>query len=258
MDIRILKCCKISSFLIRIMVNHVFITYMPGPLLPWSVGPHVRSTFLGERGVFWATIYQTSTRSEFKYGHRAAILENQLRAIKLCTYVPLGKSISQTKFQSSLILGLATRGPKPKTDITPELMAGSSPNFYHIYKDTWHDTQDFDLTYFSRLQRSKVQNILQSRLVLLLFDLECSKCARTSWFVFLLFDLECSNFVLINRPTLHCSWLLPQSPRPSIKNPRWAHGPWTISLKGQEGEPFLTVHKNKFSRRENSLNWCSD
>jgi hypothetical protein len=30
---------------------------------------------------------------------------------KLCTYVPLGKSNSQ----SSLILGLATRGPKPKT-----------------------------------------------------------------------------------------------------------------------------------------------
>jgi hypothetical protein len=45
---------------------------------------------------------------------------------KLCTYVPLGKSNSQNKFRSSLILGLATRGPKPKTQsaITPELMAG--------------------------------------------------------------------------------------------------------------------------------------
>jgi hypothetical protein len=31
--------------------------------------------------------------------------------LKICTYVPLGKSNSQT----SLILGLATRGPKPKT-----------------------------------------------------------------------------------------------------------------------------------------------
>jgi hypothetical protein len=26
--------------------------------------------------------------------------------------------------------------PKPKTDMTPELIAGSSPNFYHRYKDT--------------------------------------------------------------------------------------------------------------------------
>jgi hypothetical protein len=33
--------------------------------------------------------------------------------LKLCTYVPLGKSNSHTK--SSLILGLVTRGPKPKT-----------------------------------------------------------------------------------------------------------------------------------------------
>jgi hypothetical protein len=43
-----------------------------------------------------------------KYGRQAAILEHQLSAIdpKLCTYVPLGRS------NSSLILGLATRGPK--------------------------------------------------------------------------------------------------------------------------------------------------
>jgi hypothetical protein len=34
---------------------------------------------------------------------------------KLCTYVPLGKSNSQTKFWSSLIHGLATREPNPKT-----------------------------------------------------------------------------------------------------------------------------------------------
>jgi hypothetical protein len=48
----------------------------------------------------------------------------------------------------------------------------------------------------------KVQNI-QSWLVLVLFDLECSKFVRTSLFVLLLFDLECSSFVLINHPTLH-------------------------------------------------------
>jgi hypothetical protein len=33
----------------------------------------------------------------------------------LCTYVPLGKSNSHAKVRSSLLLGLATRGPKPKT-----------------------------------------------------------------------------------------------------------------------------------------------
>jgi hypothetical protein len=52
--------------------------------------------------------------------------------LKLCTYVPLGKSNSQTKFRSSLILGLATRGP----NITPELM---DPNFYHRYNTTNND-----------------------------------------------------------------------------------------------------------------------
>jgi hypothetical protein len=56
--------------------------------------------------------------------------------LKVWTYVPLCKSNSQTKFQSILILNLATRGPKPKTKksaTTPELIAGSSPNFYHRY-----------------------------------------------------------------------------------------------------------------------------
>jgi hypothetical protein len=79
-------------------------------------------------------------------GRQAAILENQLRAIdpKLCTYVLLGKSNSQTKFRSSLILGLATRGPKPKTYISP----GSSPKFCHI---RMHEITEV-----------KVQNILQS------------------------------------------------------------------------------------------------
>jgi hypothetical protein len=55
--------------------------------------------------------------------------------LKLCTYVPLGEMTVQTKFRSDLILGLATRGQKPKTKsaMTPELMAGSSPNCYHMY-----------------------------------------------------------------------------------------------------------------------------
>jgi hypothetical protein len=48
-------------------------------------------------------------------------------------------------------------------------MAGSSPNFYHWYKDTWHNTQVFDLTYFSRSQRSKFKTYYKVDLVLLLF-----------------------------------------------------------------------------------------
>jgi hypothetical protein len=47
--------------------------------------------------------------------------------LKLCTYVQLGMSNTHTKFWFSLILGLA------KSAITPELISGSSPNFYHWY-----------------------------------------------------------------------------------------------------------------------------
>jgi hypothetical protein len=55
--------------------------------------------------------------------------------LKLCTYVPLGEMILETKFRCDLIPGFVTRGPKLKTQsaTTPELMAGSSPNFYHGY-----------------------------------------------------------------------------------------------------------------------------
>jgi hypothetical protein len=53
--------------------------------------------------------------------------------LKLCTYyVPPGHITYQTKFQSDLILNLATKGPKLKTQksaITPEQMIGSSSNF---------------------------------------------------------------------------------------------------------------------------------
>jgi hypothetical protein len=47
--------------------------------------------------------------------------------LNLCTYVPIGHLTSQTNFRSDLILGLATRGPKPESAMTPQLMAGSSP-----------------------------------------------------------------------------------------------------------------------------------
>jgi hypothetical protein len=47
--------------------------------------------------MYLGTIYISNAWSDFKNGHRAAILENQ------------------------------------QSTITPELMAGSSPNFYHRY-----------------------------------------------------------------------------------------------------------------------------
>jgi hypothetical protein len=49
----------------------------------------------------------------------------------------LGTIYISTKFRSDLIPGVVTRGPKLKTQsaTTPELklLAGSSPNFYHVY-----------------------------------------------------------------------------------------------------------------------------
>jgi hypothetical protein len=42
-------------------------------------------------------------------------------------------------------------------------------------KTTWHITQDLDLTYFSRSQRSKLK-----KSILLLFDLECSMVSLAS------------------------------------------------------------------------------
>jgi hypothetical protein len=80
---------------------------------------------------------------------------------KLCTYVPLGKSNSQTKFRSSLILGLATRGQNRKhkkcynywtNGWIISKFVGQVSN-----KDTWHNTQVFDFTYFWRSHRSMLK-----------------------------------------------------------------------------------------------------
>jgi hypothetical protein len=61
------------------------------------------------------------------YVSRACFVTAAAIDLQLCAYD------SQTKFRSDLIPGLATRGLKPKTKsaMTPELMAGSSPNCYH-------------------------------------------------------------------------------------------------------------------------------
>jgi hypothetical protein len=66
--------------------------------------------------MYLGTVY-VSTKFLPDRTSKAAIFENQLRAIdlKLCTYVPIGNINSQAKLLSSLILGLATRGPNPKT-----------------------------------------------------------------------------------------------------------------------------------------------
>jgi hypothetical protein len=65
---------------------------------------------------------------------------------KLCTYVPLGKSNSQTKFRSSRILVLATSWTNGCIQIC---IIGISN------KDTWHNTQVFDLNCLWRSQSSK-------------------------------------------------------------------------------------------------------
>jgi hypothetical protein len=76
--------------------------------------------------------------------------------MKLCTCPSFGQITPQTKFQSDLILGLATKTEKTKSAVTPELMAGSSPSFYQVsvHLGRIHD-RVFDLTFFSRSQRSK-------------------------------------------------------------------------------------------------------
>ena len=80
--------------------------------------------------------------------------------LKLGTHVPLGNRNSETKFRLFLIPGLATRGPNVKTEkmrFLPyywsekfeKIMVGTSTN------KTSHIIRVFDLTYFSRSQRSK-------------------------------------------------------------------------------------------------------
>jgi hypothetical protein len=55
--------------------------------------------------------------------------------LKLCTYVPLGV---QTKFRSYLILGLATKGPKPKMQKLTDVK-------FHNGTISWHVSLLFDL-----------------------------------------------------------------------------------------------------------------
>jgi hypothetical protein len=88
--------------------------------------------------MYLGTIYISTKFPLFQLdrnSNMAAILENQLRAIdpKLCTYGPLGKSNSvKILVQCGSSLGhQGARTENTKSAITPELMPGLSPNFYH-------------------------------------------------------------------------------------------------------------------------------
>jgi hypothetical protein len=106
------------------------------------------------------------------FGSPAGSLYNHMASVvaidpKFCTYVQLGKSNSQTKFRSSLIIGLTTRGPKLRKT-TPDLMTRSSPNFNHRY--IWPTFEGH------RVQSSKWQQYWH---ISLLFDLEHSNLEWT-------------------------------------------------------------------------------
>jgi hypothetical protein len=47
--------------------------------------------------------------------HTVSFVTARAIDLKLCTYVPLGHMTYQTKFQSDIVFGLATREPKLKT-----------------------------------------------------------------------------------------------------------------------------------------------
>jgi hypothetical protein len=119
------------------------------------------------------------------------------------------------------------------------------PNFGPVWFLAWPRGGQkliwFDLLF--KVTGVKVQNILQSLIVLLLFVFECSNFVRTSWFVLLLFDLECSSFVLINHPTLHLFITHATIPMSQHLNPRWPHGPWTISFYMLTPFPIIFCRK---------------
>jgi hypothetical protein len=76
----------------------------------------------------------------------------------------IGKSNSQTKLRSSLILGLATRGPKPKTQTILGLLNKWLDHLQIVIigkynKDTWHNIGFFYLTYFWKSQRSRFKTL---------------------------------------------------------------------------------------------------
>ena len=80
--------------------------------------------------------------------------------LKLGTYIPLGDPYSETMWQTNLMHGLVTRWRYLKTQ-KMRLHAYYLSDFHEIFmvgtpsRDTSHFIRVFDLTYFSRSQRSK-------------------------------------------------------------------------------------------------------
>jgi hypothetical protein len=62
----------------------------------------------------WAYVIMRYLSSIRRHNSKARFVTAGAIDMKLCTYVPLGQMTWQTKFWPDLILGLATRGPKPK------------------------------------------------------------------------------------------------------------------------------------------------
>jgi hypothetical protein len=67
-------------------------------------------------------------------------------------------------YRSDLSLDLATREPKPKRQ---NVLLIAHPNLYHRY----HLLRFFDLTYFSRSQRSNIEKSMVARFVIVCHDL---------------------------------------------------------------------------------------
>jgi hypothetical protein len=103
--------------------------------------------FLRLQRVFDLTYFLRSQRSKFVWVRQQGMFcDRGIIDLKLCTYVglPLGQLTSQTNFGPIWFLSWppGAKTENTKSAITPQLMAGSSPNFYHWYiykcnKDTW-------------------------------------------------------------------------------------------------------------------------
>jgi hypothetical protein len=103
---------------------------------------------------------------------------------KFCTYVQLEKSNSQTKFWSSLILGLATRGPKPKT------------NKCYNHDSSWTNCW-INFKFLSWVYLIRIHDIIPRFLIWPTFEGHRGQSSKrhSCWHVSLLFDIEHSILV---------------------------------------------------------------
>jgi hypothetical protein len=130
-----MKSMMHSVYVLRLFLSPFFSSH----LWAWQCrGERIPSSDWRENTTWWVGDFWLTCRERSLYNHMASVSRARFVTTgvidpKRCTYVPLGNS--QTKFRSSLILGLA-KGAKtenPKGATTPELMAGSFLNFYRRY-----------------------------------------------------------------------------------------------------------------------------